>query len=113
MCEPERRGAAVLLRALEPVGGVARMRELRKLAADTPDRQIANGPGKLARALALGMDDNRRSLLRGPIRLHRPPANDPPPALAHSQRIGLTKGPDLPYRFYAAENPYLSRRPRR
>jgi DNA-3-methyladenine glycosylase len=113
VCEPEGRGAAVLLRALEPVGGVARMRELRELAADTPDRQIANGPGKLANALALGMDDNGRSLLRGPIRLRRPPASDPRPALAHSRRIGLTKAADLPYRFYAAGSPCLSRRPRR
>jgi len=110
VCESEGRGAAVLLRAAEPVGGVARMRALRNLAAGIPDRQIANGPGKLARALALRMDDDGRSLLRGPIRLLRAPASDPQLALAHSQRIGLTSGADLPYRFYAADSACVSRR---
>jgi DNA-3-methyladenine glycosylase len=113
VCEPEGRGAAVLLRAVEPVVGVAHMRALRNLAANAPDRQIANGPGKLTRALAVSMDDDGRSLLRGPIRLHRPPAGDPPPELARSRRIGLTKGADLPYRFYAADSPCVSRPPRR
>ena len=110
VCESEGRGAAVLLRAIEPVAGISRMRALRDLAAGTPDRQIANGPGKLAQAFALRMDDDGRSLVRSSIRLHRAPAADPPLEVAQSRRIGLSKGVDLPYRFYATSNPYVSRR---
>jgi DNA-3-methyladenine glycosylase len=109
VCEPEGRGAAVLLRAVEPVRGLARMRALRDLAAGAPDRRIADGPGKLAQALDLRLDDYGRSLLRGPIRLQRAPAADLPLALARSPRIGISKGTDLPYRFYAAESTSLSR----
>jgi DNA-3-methyladenine glycosylase len=109
VCEPEGRGAAVLLRAAEPVGGVARMRAQRDLAA-APDREIANGPGKLAQALGLRMDDDGRSLLRGSVRLRRAPATAPRLEVACSRRIGLTKGAELPYRFFAAGSPYLSRR---
>jgi DNA-3-methyladenine glycosylase len=110
VCESEGRGAAVLFRAVEPVAGVARMRALRDLAAGAPDRQIANGPGKLARALALRMDDDGRSLLRGPVRLRRAPASAPRLEVALSRRVGLTRGADLPYRFYAADSAYVSRR---
>lgn len=110
VCEPEGRGAAVLFRAAEPVGGVARMRAQRDLAAAARDREIANGPGKLAQALALRMDDDGRSLLRGRIRLRRAPANAPRLEVACGRRIGLTKGAELPYRFFAAGSPYVSRR---
>ena len=48
VCEARGRGAAVLLRALEPCEGIERMRALRGLGARSPERAIASGPGRLA-----------------------------------------------------------------
>jgi DNA-3-methyladenine glycosylase len=50
-CEGE--GGAVLVRAGEPVSGVGTMRGLRALGAGRGDAEIASGPGKLCRALAI------------------------------------------------------------
>jgi len=110
VCEPEGHGAAVLLRALEPTAGVERMRTLRRLACGAGDREIASGPGKLTRALDLHMDHDGAGLFRGAIQLRRAPVGETPPAVASSRRIGLSKGVDLPYRFFAAGNPHVSRR---
>jgi len=109
VCEPEGSGAAVLLRALEPAAGAARMRSLRALACGAADREIASGPGKLTRALDLRMSHCGVGLFRGPIQLRRAPAGETPPRISTSRRIGLTKGADLPYRFYVAGNPHVSR----
>jgi DNA-3-methyladenine glycosylase len=109
VCEAPGRGAAVLLRAVEPLGGTRRMRALRGLGESAPDREIANGPGKLGQAFVLRLEDYGVSLLRGDIQLRAAPAGSQPMKIATSRRIGLSKGADLPYRFYAVRNPYVSR----
>jgi DNA-3-methyladenine glycosylase len=112
VCESDGRSAAVLLRAVEPHLGTERMRVLRGLPHSRSDREIANGPGKLARAFDLRIEDYGCSLLRGPIRLRRASPDERRPKIARSRRIGLTRGADLPYRFYAAGNPCVGRTPR-
>jgi DNA-3-methyladenine glycosylase len=112
VCENAGTSAAVLLRAAEPVLGVRRMRALRGLARDRADRDVANGPGKLAQAFDLRIEDYGCSVLRGAIRLHRARPEDPPVKVLRSRRIGLTKGVDLPYRFYLADNRFVGRTPR-
>jgi DNA-3-methyladenine glycosylase len=102
VCEAEGRGAAVLLRAVEPVAGIASMRSLRGLGADAPLRDVATGPGRLGQAFGLSLDDYAASLLRGRFGLHAPGARDAAPEVAVSRRIGLSKGAELPYRFYDA-----------
>ena len=64
VCEPVGVGAAVLIRALEPVEGIDLMRSRRGL-----DRveDLCSGPGKLTEALAIGLELNGTDLLRGPI----------------------------------------------
>jgi DNA-3-methyladenine glycosylase len=109
VCEAEGRGAAVLLRAFEPVLGAARMRAERRLPEHAPPRQIASGPGKLTQALSLGLHDDGRSLLSGRLRLHRPARDDAPAAVSTSRRIGLGRGRELPYRFFLVDSPCLSR----
>lgn len=52
-CEAEGRAGGVLLRALEPVSGVAQMALNRGLAPGAPAWQIASGPGRLCQALGL------------------------------------------------------------
>ncbi len=54
--------AAVLIRALEPVAGIEIMRQLR---GGRPDRELANGPGKLCQALAIDRRFNGHDLCAG------------------------------------------------
>ncbi|MBT37164.1 MAG: 3-methyladenine DNA glycosylase [Deltaproteobacteria bacterium] len=109
VCEPEGRGAAVLLRALEPVAGSVRMHDARGLLRDAPPRNIANGPGKLCQALGITLDHCGTSLLDGPLALRRRRASDPVPRVARSRRIGLSRGREHLYRFYIDGSPFVSR----
>jgi DNA-3-methyladenine glycosylase len=106
VCEPEGEGAAVLIRALEPVDGVALMRARRGV-----DRveELCSGPGKLTQALGIGLDLNASSLLHGPIRVEPPPRSVAVPQLAAGPRIGITKAVELQWRFCARGNRHVSR----
>jgi len=105
VCEPAGRGAAVLLRAAEPLEGEARMTALR---GGRGGRELASGPGKLAQAFAVELAHDGADALRGALRLERE-RSARPPALAVGPRIGLTKAPDLPYRFFARDSPHVTR----
>ena len=103
--EPEGVGAAVLIRALEPVDGVEAMRERRGVDALG---ELCSGPGKLTQALGIALDDNGSDLLGGPISLE-PPAGAAPPTIAVAPRVGITKAVELPWRFCVAESRFVSR----
>ena len=92
VCEEEDVGAAVLIRALEPVSGLEIMRARRR------NDDLCSGPGKLTQALGIGLEMNGTSLRTGPVRIEPPAA--PLPAVAGT-RIGITKGVELPWRFCA------------
>jgi DNA-3-methyladenine glycosylase len=97
-------GAAVLIRALEPVDGVDIMRARRGLER-TED--LCNGPGKLTQALGIGLDLNGTPLTGGgPIEIL--PRTDQP-QIVHGVRIGITKAADLPWRFCDAASRHVSR----
>jgi len=102
VCEPEGVGAAVLIRALEPVDGVELMRARRGVAGD---RDLCSGPGKLTQALGITLADNDTSLTSGAITVE---AGTPPPQLIAGTRIGITKAADLAWRF-CAPSPFVSR----
>lgn len=108
VCSPEGHGAAVLLRAGEPVCGVERMRALRTLDASSPLRAIASGPGRLAQALGLTLEHDGASLLRGALGILPPAASDPAPTLATGPRVGITQAADLPYRYFDATSELVS-----
>lgn len=98
VCEPEGVGAAVLIRALEPLGGLAEMRERRRLERV---EDLCSGPGKLTQALAIELDANDSDLADGPVRIFPPPPGRPAPELIAGPRIGITKATELPWRFCA------------
>ena len=105
--EPPGVGAAVLIRALEPLAGAARMRERR---GREPLTDLCSGPGKLTQALGIGLDLNATPLLGGPIELGPPPpGRDEPPPLVVGPRIGITRAVELPWRFCAAGSRHVSR----
>ncbi len=103
--EREGVGGAVLIRAVEPVRGIDLMYEGRPAARN--ERELANGPGKLTQAF--GIDKSQHGIM-----LTEPPlyfATDPevtPCAISTSCRIGITRGIDLPWRFFVEDSPYVS-----
>lgn len=103
VAEPEGEPAAVLIRALEPVWGVEQMVERRGL--DRVD-QLCSGPGKLTRALGVGLHHNRAALDRAPFEILREAES---PSLVEGPRIGISVGTELPWRYCAAGNRFVSR----
>lgn len=106
VAEPEGQAGCVLIRALEPVDGIATMRTRRPAAQRTED--LANGPGKLTRALGITLRHNGCDVTRGPILVCAPDQEDPF-QIGVSQRIGITKSVDLPLRFFLKGSRFVSR----
>ena len=70
VAEPEGSPGCVLIRALEPLEGIPRMRRRRPGARGIED--LANGPGKLTLALGITRRHNGADLTRGPLTIHPP-----------------------------------------
>jgi DNA-3-methyladenine glycosylase len=119
VAEEEGIGAAVLIRALEPVDGIDVMRERRgrrAQAAGWPAAQrslrledLCSGPGKLTQALGIGLSLNGTSLVDGPIGILARDRDEPAPRIVVGERIGITKAADLPWRFCDADSRHVSR----
>ena len=96
---------AVLIRALEPLTGIDAMKQHRNTDSL---HNLTNGPGKLCTALGLTRAHNDTPLT-GPVRLlHH--EKIPRERITATTRIGITKGAELPWRFYIQDNPYVSRK---
>jgi DNA-3-methyladenine glycosylase len=96
-------GAAVLIRALEPLSGQEQMRQNRR---DRPD--LTNGPAKLCQALEITKINNGADLSQGEIRLElQPPV--PAEAVVQTTRIGISQAKEVPWRFYLRDNPFVSK----
>ncbi len=106
VCEEEGVGAAVLIRALEPVDGVDLMRARRGPVAES---DLCSGPGKLTQALGVSLSLNGSSLLGGPIELLARAPGAATPRLAVGERIGITKAAELPWRYCDADSNQVSR----
>ena len=96
--------AAVLLRAVEPLEGLEAMIENR---GGDRGYELTNGPGKLTAALAVGIEHYGASVASGPIYFRPAPPGDL--RLGVSRRIGLSKGRELPWRFFDADSPWVGR----
>jgi DNA-3-methyladenine glycosylase len=96
--DPEGIGAAVLLRGLEPLEGLAVMRRRRGAVRD---RHLANGPGKLAAALAVtSAQDGLRNLPHAELRIEAGGGNvDARRTVIVTPRIGISRATDWPLRF--------------
>ena len=105
VAEPEGEAAAVLIRALEPTADLERMRARR---GERPDRELCSGPGKLTEALGIGLEQNRADLGHDPFLL-LPPEPGHVPEVLTGPRIGITKAVERPWRFCAADSPYVSK----
>jgi DNA-3-methyladenine glycosylase len=103
--EEEGRGSAVLIRALEPLEGIAVMRRRRGV---TRDFDVTNGPGKLCAALGITGRFNNAPLDAGALRI----MDDGHHVATHatSARIGIRVGTALQARFFVPGNGYVSGR---
>lgn len=115
---PEGTGEAVLIRALEPLWGIPRMRERRSRHG----YELTNGPGKLAEALAIDTSDNGTEATGpGATLVLLPGAGDGRPktpdgstpelqkSILATPRIGITRASDKMYRFIILENKWCGR----
>ena len=110
VCEPEGEGAAVLIRALEPLEGIDEMRARRGVARV---EELCSGPGKLTQALGIDLDLNGSDLDGGPISIEPAPPGWEAVEPVVGTRIGITKAAELPWRFCVPGSRSVSRpRPR-
>jgi DNA-3-methyladenine glycosylase len=105
VCEPQGVGAAVLIRALQPLLGLEPMRERRGIERE---RDLCSGPGKLTQALGIELSENDSDLSAGPIVIAAPEDAWRKHPVLVGERIGITKAAELPWRFCAAGNPHVS-----
>lgn len=101
--ETEGEGAAVLVRAVEPLEGLSFMEERRRT---TRVRDLARGPGRLCEALDIGMEFDGIHLLRDKRLWLAAGAGSQ--AVGKSRRIGITKAAERLLRFYERGNPFVS-----
>src|SRR5271167_71520 len=97
-------GAGVLIRALEPLDGIAIMRRNR---GTERLRDLARGPGRLAQALRIDRSLDGLDLCQeGPLWLARD--DHEPGETGKSVRIGITREAERVLRFYLRGNPFVS-----
>ena len=99
--------SAVLIRAVEPVEGIARMQRRR---GTTRLLDTARGPARLCEALQIGRALDGWDLTRGQ-RLWIAASEDAcsePYAIGVSPRIGVTSAQELPLRFFVDGSPFVS-----
>lgn len=101
----EGHGAAVLLRAAEPLDPAPVLSARRNGRTGV---ELTNGPAKLCQALNIMKAMNGHDLSRPPLQLRIMPSL-PPREIIQTGRIGIREAQDVPWRFYIKNNPYVSK----
>ncbi len=100
----ERPAGCVLLRSVEPIAGIRRMKTNRQ----TNDlKQLTSGPGRLTEALGITRDFNGTSIAEGPLQIIDSDLGSFLPTV--DVRIGITKDRNYPLRYFLSNNQYVSR----
>ena len=98
-------GSAVLIRALEPLQGQQLMSQHRH---GLGGEQLTNGPAKLCQALQIDKQWNDHDLRVSPLRLViQPPLAQT--SIIQTTRVGISRGQDVPWRFYIRGNRFVSK----
>lgn len=98
-------GAAVLIRAIEPLASVEIMSANRHGLAGPI---LTNGPAKLTQALAIDKNFNGHNLAESPLKL----VIKPPLAtseIVQTTRVGISRATGKPWRFYIRDNIFVSK----
>jgi DNA-3-methyladenine glycosylase len=112
--EAEGTPAAVLIRALEPLDGIAVMRRRRakvakgrrRVPATIADRDLCRGPGNLTLAMGVTLKENRLDLCGGQLFVED--RGIVPGSVIWGPRIGISVGTDRPWRAHASDHPAVS-----
>lgn len=119
---PQGWGAGALVRAAEPVEGVAIMARNRGMESENISfngvephnptevraaRGIANGPAKLCQALDIDMALYGHDLATPPLRIAAEPLR-PGETIGVTPRIGIRRNADAPRRFIIIGSPFLT-----
>ncbi len=108
--EEEGLGRAVLLRAIEPISGIAQMKRNRNFDPGRMNEyQLTNGPAKLCEAFGISRGDNGTDLLGDDVFISRGPGRGSAQRIARSTRIGISAGTEHQWRFTIRDNPWVSR----
>ncbi|MDQ3022605.1 MAG: DNA-3-methyladenine glycosylase [Bacteroidota bacterium] len=100
-------GNAILIRAAEPIEGIAAMKRFRGITKNI--YELTNGPAKLC--LALNID---KKLYGEDVTIEKnifisKPAQKEKIEIVTTKRIGLNVGMDFPYRFFIKGNPFVTK----
>jgi len=98
--------SAVLVRALEPLDGIALMHKRRPRIRNAVD--LTNGPGKLCTALGIVGSMSGKGLQRKPL-LIREGEPVPDEKVEVTTRIGIARSADWPLRWLVRGNRFVSR----
>jgi len=98
-------GTGVLIRAVEPLEGIAQMKRSRRTARVL---DLARGPGRVADAFRITGRMDGLNLVGGEGPLWLGKATSPTGAIGESIRIGITKDAHRVLRFYELDNPFVS-----
>jgi DNA-3-methyladenine glycosylase len=104
VCEPQGSASAVLIRAIEPMQGLAAMRRRRGVS---DERLLCSGPGRLCAALGITAAHNGLPLDRLPFELRS--RGEEEVEIAVGPRIGITKAADKPWRYGLKDSLFLSK----
>jgi DNA-3-methyladenine glycosylase len=102
---PEGYGAAVLIRAIEPLDGQELMSQYRHGVTGV---NLTNGPAKLCQAFNIDKAYNGHDLRQPPLKLLIKPAL-PKLLIGQSRRIGIRQATDKRWRFYVLNSPFVSK----
>ncbi|EGC97898.1 3-methyladenine DNA glycosylase [Burkholderia sp. TJI49] len=107
VCGPAGAGTGVLIRALEPLRGIERMRAARPPRVS--DRDLCRGPARLTQALGIdGAQDGIDLVSAGDGFAIVDDGTPPPAEPARGPRIGIRVGQDLPWRWWVPGNRHVS-----
>jgi DNA-3-methyladenine glycosylase len=99
----------VLLRAAEPLAGLALMREARPAARR--DRDLCSGPARLCQAFGIARAQDGADLVTGVGGLTIVDDGVAPPAdPVVTARVGIRHAAEEPWRWYVPGNPNVSKR---
>ncbi|MCC6220439.1 MAG: DNA-3-methyladenine glycosylase [Deltaproteobacteria bacterium] len=107
------KGEAVLIRALEPIEGISLMERHR----NTSDlKTLCNGPGKLVMAMGIDKRHDGQTLMSGALKLMSSDSsefqkyNSQEIDILRTTRIGISKGTELPLRYYIRDCNFISKK---
>lgn len=115
-CMPDGHAGCVLIRALEPVAGVAEMSRRRGLTDFDPQavpdlRKLASGPGRLCEALRITRPrDNGKDMVGKRSDLQVVWDGYIPDKITVTRRVGISKSAEMPLRYLIEGNPFVSRK---